>query len=202
MIARTLSFSRWLIGTALLATLPSTVAISQELTDEPDKTMAAAQQSFIKKDTKTATEHLQKSAAYVRKEADKVAKSSQAGLKKAGDQLAQLGKDVTKGAVKSADDMAKVFAKVDYERAKAWHATAAQAKKSGKDATDGLKQAGAALNGAAQWSGAQLKQGTTMAVESVKKIGQGAKLGAEETEKMFKSLGEGVEDLGRHLARP
>jgi len=41
-----------------------------------------------------------------------------------------------------------------------------------------------------------------MFVEVVKKVGQGAKTGAEETENVFESFGEGVEDLGRHLALP
>jgi hypothetical protein len=41
-----------------------------------------------------------------------------------------------------------------------------------------------------------------MVVEGVKKGRPGAKLGAEETENVFKSLGEGSEDLGRHLALP
>jgi hypothetical protein len=92
-----------------------------------------------------------------------------------------------------------VFAKLDHERAKAWHATAAEAQKAGKDSTDMLKQAGAALNGAAQWSGSKLKEGSSMAVEGVKKIGQGAKMGADEIQKAFKGLGEGIEDMGRHL---
>jgi hypothetical protein len=36
----------------------------------------------------------------------------------------------------------------------------------------------------------------------VRKVGQGAKMGAEETENVFESFGEGIEDLGRHLALP
>jgi hypothetical protein len=193
------SVSCMLMTMALLVTVSAAFAVAQELTGEPDKTMAAAQESFAKKDTKKAAEYLQKSATYVRQEAVKVTASAKAGMMKAGDALDQLGKDVSKGAVKSADEMKKVFASVDHERAKAWHATAAAAQKTGKDSTDMLKRGGAALNGAAQWSGSKLKEGASMAVDGAKKIGQGAKMGAAEVEKTFKGLGEGIEDVGRRL---
>ena len=184
----------------LAAGLPVGFAESKGLTDEPDKTMAAAHESFVKGETKKAAEYLQTSATYVRGEADKVAKSASAGVKKAGDQLDQLGKAVSNGTVKSADEMKKTFASVDHALAKAWHTTAAEASKAGKDSTDMLNKAGSALDGAAQWSGTRLKEGTSTAVEGAKKMGTGAKAGADEVVKIFKGLGEGIADVGRHLA--
>lgn len=193
------SFPRMLVTVALLATVPTAIAVSAEMTDEPDKTMAAAGDSLSKGDTKKAADYLHKSAEYVHKEADKVAKSAQAGVKKAGDDLDQLGQEVGKGTVKSGDKLKQTFAKVDHELAKAWYATATEAKKAGKDSSEMLKKSGAALGGAAHWSGAKLKEGANMAVEGAKKIGQGTKAGADEVEKMFKNLGEGIQDLGHHL---
>ncbi len=188
-----------LLITILPVGFPVRVAESKELTDEPDKTMAAAHESFVKGETKKAAEYLQTSATYVRGQADKVAKSASAGVKKAGDQLDQLGKAVSDGTVKSADEMKKTFASVDHALAKAWHTTAAQANKAGKDSTEMLKNAGSALDGAAEWSGARLKEGSTTAVEGAKKIGTGAKAGANEVVKIFKGLGEGIADVGRQL---
>jgi hypothetical protein len=88
-----------------------------------------------------AAEHIQKAAAYVHKEGAKVAQDSKEGVKKAGDQLSKLGEEVKKGTVKSGDQLKKTFAQVDHSLAKAWHATADQTQKSGKDATDALKKA-------------------------------------------------------------
>jgi hypothetical protein len=82
-----------LIITLLLTGIPSLYAQTSpsDFPSEPDKTMAAAQESFVKKDTKKASEQIGKAAAYVNKEADKVAKDAKEGVKKAGDGLTKLG---------------------------------------------------------------------------------------------------------------
>jgi hypothetical protein len=63
-------------------------------------------------------------------------------MKKAGDELEQLGQSVKSGAVKSGDELKKSFAHVDNALAKAWHATAEESMKAGKDAGNALKKAG------------------------------------------------------------
>jgi hypothetical protein len=166
---------------------------------EPDKTMASAHDSFVKGDMNKAAEHIQKAAAYVRREGAKVAKDAKDGVMKAGDQLTKLGGEVKKGTVKSADQLKKTFAQVDHSLAKAWHATAEQTQKSGKDATGALKNAGASLEGAAKWSGTQLKEGAQASVDGLKKAGKGVKAGAEDVGKFFKGLGDGIADLGQKL---
>ena len=139
----------------------------------------------------------------MKKEADKVAKDTNEGLKKAGDDLDELGQGVKKGTVKSSIELKKTFAKVDYELAKAWHKTADEAKKSSDDPSGALKEAGVWIEGSAKWSATQLKDGTRASVEAVKKLGKGAakgaKAGAEDVDKWFKGIGEGIEDVGRKL---
>jgi len=194
-----------LIIAAWMAAIPAVYAqtSSGDFTNEPDKTMASAHESFLKGEMDKAAEQINKAAAYVKKEADKVAKDSKEGVKKAGDDLEKLGQGVKKGTVKSSDELKKTFAKVDYELAKAWHKTADEAKKSGKDPSNALKDAGAWIEGSAKWSVTQLKEGTRASVEAVKKVGKGAakgaKAGAEEVETWFKGIGEGIEDVGRKL---
>lgn len=166
---------------------------------DPDKSMASAHESFVKGDMKKAGDQIQKAAAYVKREGGKVAKGAQAGVKKAGDELDRLGKQVQKGAVKSGDQLKKTFAQVDHQLAMAWHKTADQARKAGKDSTIALKNAGAGLEGAAKWSGTQLKEGAQTSVDGVKKVGQGVKLGAEDVGKFFTGIGEGIADMGQHL---
>jgi hypothetical protein len=178
-------------------------AASGEFANEPDKSMAAANEAFLKDNMNKAAEQIGKAAAYVKKEADKVAAGSKEGVKKAGDALAKLGGDVKQGAVKSGDDLKKTFAAVDHALAKAWHATADETRKAGKDATAALKKAGASLAGAAKWSGAQLQEGAQASLDAVKKVGtatgKGVKTGVEDVDKWFKDIGEGIEGVGKKL---
>jgi hypothetical protein len=190
-------------ATAFLALLAMASAVGAQapgdFSGEPDKTMATAHESFMKKDMNKAAEEIGKAAAYVRKQADKVSAGAKSGMKKAGDDLDKVGQAVKKGTVKSGDQLKKAFAKADHEIAKAWHKTADDARKSGKDASDALKQAGDGLENAAKWSGAKLKDGTQASVDGLKKVGTGAKLAADDVTKFFKGIGDGIADVGRHI---
>ena len=202
---RSFSVLSMLIIAALIAAIPTVYAQASpgDLTREPDKTMASAHESYLKGEMNKAAEQINKAAAYVRKEADKVATDTKEGVKKAADDLDKLGEGVKKGTVKSGEELKKTFAEVDYELAKAWHKTADEAKKSGKDPSNALKEAGAWIEGAAKWCATQLKEGTEASIEAVKKVGKGAakgaKVGAEEVDKLIKGIGEGIEDVGRKL---
>ena len=194
-----------LIVTSLVAGVPAVYAQTSpaDFTGDPDKTMAAAHESFVKKDMNKAAEQISKAADYVKKEADKVAKDASEGVKKAGDELSKLGQGVRKGTVKSGDVLKKTYGQVDHARAIAWHKTADEAKKSGKDSSEALKKAGASLEGAAKWSGNKLTEGAQASVDAVKKVGEGTtkgvKAGTEEVNKWFKGIGEGIQDLGSKL---
>jgi hypothetical protein len=82
-----------LIITSLVVGVPAVYAQSSpaDFKGEPDKTMAAAHESFVKKDMNKAAEQIGKAADYVKKEAGKVAKGSKEGVMKAGDELSKLG---------------------------------------------------------------------------------------------------------------
>lgn len=192
-------------GSAFMA-LALVVAVSTahaqapaDFAGDPDKTMASAHESFVKGNMKRAADQVDKAAAYVRKESGQVTKSTRAAVVKASDQLKQLGADIKKGSVKSGDQLKKVFAQVDHQLAGAWHTTAEQARKSGKDATAALKKAGDGLEGAAKWSGTQLKEGTQASVDGLKKAGKGVKLGAEDVERFFKQVGDGIAEVGQKI---
>jgi hypothetical protein len=184
----------------LIAVMPTARAQTPgDFAGEPDKSMASAHESFVKGDTNKAADQIHKAAVYVKKEGDKVAKDAKGTVKKAGDDLDRLGREGKKGAVKSGDQLKKTFAQVDHQLAAAWHTTADEAKKAGKDSTNALKQAGAGLEGAAKWSGTQLKEGAQVSVDGVKKAGQGVKLGTEEVGKFFTGIGEGIAEVGQQL---
>jgi len=184
--------------TALMSVLPAAYGqISKaDFTTEPDKTMAAAHESFVKGETKKAGEEIDKAADYVKKQSHHIAEGSKADMEKAGDELDKLGEGVKGGTVKSEAELKKTFAKVDHQMAVCWHKTAEEAHKTGKDATADLKKAGASLEGAAKWSDNQLDEGTKKTVDEVKTA---SKAGADQVEGWWKSLGHGIEDLGHKL---
>jgi hypothetical protein len=190
-------WSAFLLATFMVAIPAVRAQAPAGFTSEPDKSMASANESFAKGEMDKAADHIDKAAAYVHKEASGVAKDARHGMIKAGDELSKLGGEIRKGSVKSGDELKKTFARVDQARADAWHATAAQAQKSGKDATAALKKSAAGLEGAAKWSGTQLQEGAQASVEGLKKAG---KVGAEDAGKFFKGIGEGIAELGRKLS--
>jgi hypothetical protein len=106
---------------------------------------------------------------------------------------------VKSGAVKSDDELKKTFAHVDSALAKAWHATAEESMRTGKDASNALKKAGESLAGAAKWSGTELKKGAQSSVKAAKAIGEGMKAGGEEAKKWFNDIGDGIKDVERKL---
>lgn len=170
---------------------------------EPDKTMAAAHESFVKGETRKAGEEIDKAADYVKKQSRHMAGSSKADMEKAGAELDKLGEGVKQGTVKSEGELKKSFAKVDHQMAQGWHKTAEETHRLGKDSTADLKKAGEALEGAAVWSGHQLDEGTSKTLDEVKnaekEAHKGVKAGADEVDRWWKSIGHGIEDLGHKL---
>ena len=181
---------------ALMTVLPAAYAAGAEFKTEPDKTMAAAHESFVKGDTKKAGEEIDKAADYIKKQSREVTAGSKADMEKAGDELGKFGESVKQGTVKSEAELKKTFAKADHQMAVCWHKTAADAHKEGKDATADLKKSGVALEGAAKWSDNELDEGTKKTVDEVKKA---SKAGADQVEGWWKSLGHGIEDLAHKL---
>jgi hypothetical protein len=194
-----------LITAALMAAVPALYAQTApgDFKGEPDKTLASAHESFVKGDMTKAGQQIKKAGAYVTKQSDKVADDTKDGMKQAGAELDKLGDGVKAGTVKSGDELKKTFAKVDHQTAVCWHKTAQESKAAGKDSTAALKQAGAGLEGAAKWSGHQLSEGTKASMDGLKKAGKatgaGAKAGAEQMDKWFKGIGDGIDDLGHKL---
>jgi hypothetical protein len=101
--------------------------------------------------------------------------------------------------VKSPDALSKTFAKTDHALATAWHVTADQEQKAGKDASEALRNAGAGLENAAKWAGTKLDAGAQAAVDALNQAERGARLGAETVGRTIRGLGDGIADLGRRI---
>ena len=186
---------------AMTAVSPALQAQTQpsDFTDEPDKSMAAAHESFLKGDMNQASDQIGKASASVKRQANEVAKDAKSGVTKAAADLDKLGQSVKAGSVKSVDELNKSFAKVDHALATAWHKTAAETQKAGKDATGPLTRAAAGLDGAAKWSGSKLQQGAQASVDAIRKAGQGVQTGAAAVGNWFQNIGDGISDLGGRL---
>ena len=191
------------IATVALSIAGATFALAQvnpdDFTEEPDKTMAASHSSFVKGETAKASQQIRKAATYVRNESNEVAVSAKADVEQAAASLDKLGREVKNGTVKSEDELRKTFARVDHALAVGWHKTADEAKNSGKDAGAALRKAGAALDGAAKWSGTKLKQGAQASLRALQKTGEAIKGGAKQVEGWFNDIGNGIKEVGRKL---
>jgi len=184
----------------LMTNIVTVYAQSQaEFSSEPDKSMATAHESFIKGDINKATAEIKKAATYVHAQEKKVAKDAAPSVKKAAEDLDRLGTDVEKGMVKSGDELKKTFAQVDYALATAWHATAEQEQKAGKNASAAARSAGAGLEGAAKWTGSKLDAGAQAAVDAVHTAGRGARLGVDALGRVIRGIGEGIADVGKKI---
>lgn len=198
-------FPLWnsLLVALLLTTLPAAQAQPAFASGEPEKSLTAAHDSFVKKDMDAAARHIHNAALIVKNESKKVSGASKVGMHRAGDELDRLGRDVKAGTVKSDAAVKRTFAKVDHQMAECWHKTAVESKKSGQDATADLKKAGESLAGAAKWSGYKLSEGTKASVDGIKKASiatdKDVKTRAADVDKWFKGIGDGIEDLGRKL---
>jgi hypothetical protein len=193
-------FSRFAIA-AVLAAVPA--AYAQTRTDQfksqTDKVMAAGHESFVKKDLNKSSEQFRHAAEYVRRDSDKVAEHTKEEVRIAGHELEKLAEGIKKGTVKSSEEINKCCAQTDHALAKAWHATAEEAHKYGKDSNADLRKAGEALDGAAKWSGHQLSERTKASVHALAKSGEtagkGVKASAHDVDKWFKDIGQGIKDL-------
>ena len=191
------------IATLVLSLAGATLALAQvnpdDFTEEPDKTMAASHSSFVKGETAKASQQIRKAATFVRNESSEVATSAKADVEQAAASLDKLGRDVKNGTVKSEDELRNTFARVDHALAVGWHKTAEEGKNSGA----ALRKAGAALDGAAKWSGTKLKQGTQASLRALQRAGQktgeAIKGGAKQVEGWFNDIGNGIKEVGRKL---
>ena len=205
MKSKSIAVLNQLLLSLLMAAIPAVYAQSSpdQFTGEPNKSLAAAHESFLKKDLNASAAQIHKASNYVKKESDQVAQDSKAGMTKAGAELDKLGAGVKAGTVKSEAEMKQTFAKVNHQMATCWHQTAAESKQAGKDANADLKKAGASLAASAKWSGNQLNAGAQASVDALKKAGKatdaGVKAGGEEVDKWFKGIGDGIKDLGAKL---
>lgn len=198
------ALSRYFL-TALVVAIPAAYAETSisAFSEEPDKSMAAAHESFIEGERVKSAADIHQAAAYVKKESEKVGADSKDAVKKSGEALDKLGDGVKDGTVKSVDELKKGFASVDHALASAWLKMAEATKKSGKDASQDLKRAGASLDASAKWSGHELEGGAMESINAVKQAsratGEGVKVGAEEVGRWFKGIGDGIKHLGGKL---
>lgn len=184
----------------LFPVLIGAVPLAQGSDAEPDKSLNAAHESFMKKDMKAAGADIHKAGNYIRQEGDKVGGDSKKAFHDVADETDKLAKNVEDGMVKTEEDLKHGFAKTEHGLAKAWHDVAGDAKAAGKDTTEALKKSAHSLDAAAKWSGAKMKEGTHKAVKAVKDVPEGTKVAADKVGGWFDHIGDGIKDVGHHVS--
>lgn len=184
----------------LFPVLIGAVPLAQGADAEPDKSLNAAHESFMKKDMKTAGADIHRAGDYIRQEGDKLGGDSKKAFHDVADETDKLAKGVENGTVKTEGELKHGFAKTEHGLAKAWHGVAGDAKAAGKDTTEALKKAAHSLDAAAKWSGANIKEGTHKAVKAVKEVPDDAKVAADKVGGWFDHIGDGIKDVGHHVS--
>jgi len=111
MTKKSFSISSMLIILALIATILTVFAQTSPggFTNEPDKSMAKAHESFVKGEMNKAAEFIAKAATYVKKEADEVAKDTKEGAQASVEAVKKVGKEAAKDVKAGAEEFDKLF---------------------------------------------------------------------------------------------
>lgn len=188
--------SRWLVADA---------ATWYPVSGEPQRHFGAAIEAYAKKDYRAAAAEVRKAAAYVRLEAARATGDAKQDLDQAGAALNKVAAALDKGELKAKDELNKTFAATSHALALAHRARAARlwARKAYDEAGYELKAAAAALDSAGAWVGAESKAAAASAAAGARTVGDklagGGVWARDEVAQAFKSLGNGLNELGRAI---
>jgi len=153
-----------------------------------------AHDSFVKKDTKSATAEIRKEAAFIKSLSERTANASREPLMTSAKNLETLADGVEKGTVTSAKELEDTFANASKALAKHYSLKADESlankdeKKAGKD----LKAAADYLEASYKWAGTKADNSGIVAIknarETAKKMEKGGKLGEGEVIKSINGI--------------
>lgn len=187
---------------APVATKPPVAATSPE---ELQRHFGGAIEAYAKKDYKLAASEIREANGYVRLEAGRASGEAKQALDSSVAELDKLAVSVEKGVVKTEKSMAKSFAKANHALALEHRAmaTEAWAHKQYDKAGYELKAAAHGLERAADWAGGEAKAAVSAAIADTRSLGDklvsGATWARDEVAQAFKSLGDGIDALGRKI---
>jgi len=190
-------FIRFIAITTLIGIF--SVVQAGSASEDPNASLEAANESFLKHDTKAAEAYIHKAGEAIRKEGAKAGAKSKEAFDKIADETDKLAKDVKSGAVKTNADLKKRFAKINHSLAKTWHKVAGEANDAGEDTKEAMKKAAHSVSAAADWTGTKLKAGTHKTVEEVKGWPDDAEVAADKAGAWFKGIGDGIKDVGQNI---
>lgn len=172
---------------------------------EPQRHFGAAIEAYARKDYQAAASEVRKAAGYVRLESARAVGSAGIELDAAAAALEKTAGSLDKGAVRTGKDLDRVFAKADHALALAHRAEAAQswARKSYDQTGYELKAAAQGIEGAAAWSGADVRAAAAAGAADARAIGDklasGGVWAKDEVAKGFESLGTALNTMGRSI---
>ena len=187
---------RWLV---------TDVATWYPVSEEPQRHFTDAMTAYAKKDYAGAAVDIRKATSYLRLEAGRATSEGKQALVSSITRLDSLADIVEKGALKDEHAMTTAFAEANHSLALEHRAKAAQSwmHKEYDEAGYELEAAADGLESAATWVGAEAKAGASAtAAETLAlggKLASGAIWTRDAVAKGFKSLGNGINALGRKI---
>jgi phospholipase/lecithinase/hemolysin len=171
-----------------------------------EQTFQKAKQEYLDKNLHSASEYINKGAAFMKEQAGKASAKSKKALRESADELEQLAGDVKQGLVSSPKRIEEAFARAHLALASNDHVRATQswAEKKYEQAGDALQSANEHLEKSLDWAGGKIEKGTSDALkksgELVGKLKQKGALISEEVGKSLRDVGSSIEDFAKRIS--
>jgi hypothetical protein len=187
---------RWLV---------SEVSTWYPVVQQPQRHFTAAAVAFAAKDYGLAAAEIRKAESYIHKESGRASGSARSDLDDAAGRLEDLARSVQTGSEQDAAVLRRAFAAANRALASEYRTLASRSwvRKEYDDAGHELRASAQSLESGADWLGAQARADASATVTETRTLGDKLSAGAgwtrDEVAKGMVNLGNGIEEMGRHI---
>ncbi|MFZ2398486.1 MAG: hypothetical protein WAW31_07450 [Smithella sp.] len=171
-----------------------------------EQTFRNAKQDYLDKNMNAAAQQIQKSASFMKAQAEKASDKGKKALNASATELEKLAGDVKKGTVTSVKKIEETFARAYAVLASDSHikSTESWTKKQTEKAGDALDSANKYLERSFAWAGQKIEKGTKDTMkksnELSRKLKKKGSVLAEDVGKGLKNAGDEIEKFGKKIS--
>ncbi len=183
-----------------------TAVANQESSPGIEQTFQKAKQDYLDKNLHSASEHINKGAAFMKEQVGKASAKSKKALRESADELEQLAGDVKQGLVSSPKRIEDAFARAHLALASNEHvrATKSWSQKKYDQAGEALQSANEHVEKSLSWAGEKIEKGTTDVMtksnELAAKLKQKGASVSEEAGKSLRDIGSSIENFKKRIS--